>query len=134
MPGSPGKDQPGWHLAAQLSLLHSLQVDVLEPHGRFESLDAMQALRMSGTARTALTGLVLLATARGIAALVATRIIDPGGEDGRRAAGGDERGDADQRHAKGSSTAVRQPIRAASDPNHVKEWSSLKGRSRVKGV
>jgi hypothetical protein len=62
----------------------------------------------------------------GIAALAATRIVDPGGEDGRPAAGGDEHGDAGQRHAKGSSSAVCQPIGAASDPNHVKEWSKLR--------
>jgi hypothetical protein len=38
----------------------------------------MQVLRMSGAARTALNDLVFLATAHGIAALAATRIVESG--------------------------------------------------------
>jgi hypothetical protein len=123
MLGSPGKDQPGWHLAAQLTLLHSMQVDLPEPHGRFESLDAMQAApdewrRTYSTDRPC--------PPRHRTALAATRTADPGGEDGRRAAAGDQHGDAEQRHAERSSSAARQPVRAASEPNHVKEWSELR--------
>jgi hypothetical protein len=35
--------RPRWHLAGRLTFTQSLQVDLLEPHGRFESADAWQA-------------------------------------------------------------------------------------------
>jgi hypothetical protein len=85
----------------------------------------MQAARMNGAAGTALTGSVLLATAHGPAALDPTRIAALGGDDDRRAAGGDQYGDTDQCHAERSSSATRQAVRAASDLNHLKERSEL---------